>query len=190
MGQTNPQGVSITRDRLDAMYVVRRLSSGGDSDANALRMCRQRHRSCHRTCRRQRLAGTTARENVTQRTRDRLRVLVEKYRDGSGQPDLSTRQLARQMREAGVSITHQTLANILNGNSNPDPSTLRGLCGFFGVNQYYFDDIEPQTAELLGRVAKLDDSGHSAVARLLDELDELAAAPPPRSAPPEQGTER
>lgn len=127
---------------------------------------------------------------MTQRTRDRLRALVEKYRDDSGQPGLSTRQLARQMRDSGVSITHQTLANILNGNSNPDPSTLRGLCGFFGINQYYFDDVEPQTAELLGRVAKLDVSGHSAVARLLDELDDLAAGPQARPSPPEQGTER
>ena len=111
---------------------------------------------------------------MTQRTRDRLRLLIDQYREGSGRPGLSTRQLAREMREAGVRITHQTLANILNGNSNPDPSTLRALCGFFGVNQYYFDDVEPQTAELLGRVAKLDESGHSAVARLLDELDDLA----------------
>jgi transcriptional regulator with XRE-family HTH domain len=70
------------------------------------------------------------------------------------------------------------LANILNGNSNPDPSTLKGLCSFFGVNQYYFDDVEPRTAELLGRVAKLDSSGHSAVTRLLDELDDLAGDPP------------
>lgn len=101
----------------------------------------------------------------------RVRQLVDDYRQATGQPELSVRGLAEQMRAAGVHISHGTLQNMLNGTTNPDRSTLRGLCQFFGVSEYYFD-VEPRSAEIMGRIGRLGPEGLAAVEKLLRDLGE------------------
>jgi transcriptional regulator with XRE-family HTH domain len=104
------------------------------------------------------------------RVRQRVQELVDGYRQRTCQPALSTRELSKQMRDSGVQITHGTLQNMLNGTTNPDRSTLRGLCGFFGVSEYYFD-ADPRSAEIMGRIGTLGPEGLDAVESLLADLD-------------------
>ena len=99
----------------------------------------------------------------------RMRQLVDDYRRSTGQPALSIRGLAEQMRLAGVLVSHGTLQNMLNGTTNPDRSTLDRLCEFFGVSEYYFDD-DPRPAEIMGRIGKLGPEGLAAVEDLLRDL--------------------
>lgn len=104
--------------------------------------------------------------------RDRVRHLIEQYRRQTGQPRLGVRGLSTQMRAAGVHISHGTLHNLLSGATTPDRSTLRALADFFGVNEYYFDTDEPRSAEIMGRIGRLDPAGLDAVEKLLCELDD------------------
>jgi transcriptional regulator with XRE-family HTH domain len=102
--------------------------------------------------------------------RERVRKLVDGYRERTGQPKLSTRELSKQMRESGLVISHGTLQNMLNGTTSPDRSTLQSLCRFFGVSEYYFD-ADPHPAQLMGRIGTLDERGLEAVERLLNDLE-------------------
>jgi transcriptional regulator with XRE-family HTH domain len=114
--------------------------------------------------------GERERSLSRQEIRQRVQELVNDYRARTGQPELSTRKLAEAMRAEGVHITHGTLQNMLNGATNPDRATLRGLCRFFGVSEYYFD-TSPRSAEIMGRIGKLDDQGLTAIEQLLTDLD-------------------
>lgn len=102
--------------------------------------------------------------------RRRVQQLVTDYCQRAHEPELSTRELSRRMRAEGVQITHGTLQNMLNGATTPDRSTLLGLCGFFGVSEYYFD-AEPRSAEIMGRIGALDPEGLDAIEKLLTDLD-------------------
>ncbi|ANY05296.1 hypothetical protein [Pseudonocardia sp. HH130630-07] len=111
-------------------------------------------------------------------TSQKLGRLIEEYKVATDQPALSLRKLAEQMKDAGFPVTHQTLALVMAGKSVPGEVTRAMLTEFFGTNPFYFDRVEPRTAELLGRVVKLDETGHRALGRLLDELE--AAGPQAR----------
>jgi transcriptional regulator with XRE-family HTH domain len=102
---------------------------------------------------------------------ERAQELVAEYQQRVGEPELSTRELSRRMRASGVRITHGTLQNVLNGATTPDRSTLRAICAFFGVSEYYFD-AEPRSAEIMGRIGGLDQEGLDAIERLLADLDD------------------
>ncbi len=103
---------------------------------------------------------------------ERLRVAVKEYERQTGQSPLSLRELSRQMCDAGVQISHESLRNILSGHRVPSAVRLLELVSFFGTSFLAFDrDSDPRCVRMMGRLARLDDAGRAAVENFLDSLE-------------------
>ncbi|AUS80378.1 XRE family transcriptional regulator [Actinoalloteichus sp. AHMU CJ021] len=101
-----------------------------------------------------------------------LNRLIDDYKERTGQPKLSIRALTRQMRSDGVTISHGTLQNLVNGtHGNPGRELQNSLARFFGVSPVYFD--APPTSlevEVMGRFADLSPERQEAVLQLINDL--------------------
>lgn len=109
---------------------------------------------------------------MTASTGQRLQQLIDEYAKQTGQYPLSLRRFAQQFREAGGRTSHQALSKMVADHAVPKMETLQDLAMFFGTNICVFDaNVEPERARVMGRLARLDETGQAAVAKLLDELD-------------------
>ncbi|WP_418153414.1 helix-turn-helix domain-containing protein [Actinoalloteichus caeruleus] len=95
--------------------------------------------------------------------------LVDGYTARENLAGLSMRELSRRMSAAGHPVSHGTLTGIRNGRAAIDPRTMESLCAFFGVPETYFW-LSERRAQLLGRLADLDDADLAAVDALISDL--------------------
>ncbi|WP_212567352.1 hypothetical protein, partial [Pseudonocardia sp. Ae150A_Ps1] len=94
---------------------------------------------------------------------ERLRSEIKEYEQRTGQSSLSMRKLARQMRDAGVQISHESLRRALAGTHVPPTMKLQEIAAFFGTSFLAFDvNLDPRCVRVMGRLARLDDAGRVA----------------------------
>ena len=98
---------------------------------------------------------------------DRLNRLFE-ARHGAGAPELTDRQVATQITDAGTSISASYIWSLRNpgqsGKINPRFHHVEALAKFFGVPAGYFFDDNTQVEQELDLLLQLRGSGVRAVA--------------------------
>lgn len=94
----------------------------------------------------------------------RVRQAKADWEQATGQPELSVRALASQMRSANRGVARQTLATALRGERVPDRDTEQRLCDFFGV-----PTLTP-SGGMMARVGELTPEHVREVESLVDRL--------------------